>query len=129
MIWTKGTHQSAKFQTFDYSRGISSHLYFDRLLLLKLYKISAKKSIEELCLIALNSDAKFKEKLICCFKNDNVLTEKSTEELSFMTLKSDPKIEQNYFVVLKTTWEILQIFTRPLKSLKIGIFMGSFNPK
>ena len=47
MIWTKGTHQSAKFLTFDCSREISPNLYFDRLLLLKGYKVSAKKSIEE----------------------------------------------------------------------------------
>ena len=43
MIWTKGTHQSAKFQNFDCSCQISSNLYFDRLLLLKVYKVSAKK--------------------------------------------------------------------------------------
>ena len=43
MIWTKGTHQSAKFQTFDCSRQISPNLYFDRLLLLKVDKISVKK--------------------------------------------------------------------------------------
>ena len=28
MIWTKGTHQSAKFQTFDCSPEISPNLYF-----------------------------------------------------------------------------------------------------
>ena len=43
MIWTKGAHQRAKFQTFDCSRKISPNLYFDRLLLLKVYKILAKK--------------------------------------------------------------------------------------
>ena len=43
MIWTKGTHQSAKFQTFDCSKEISPNLYFDRLLWLKVYKTSAKK--------------------------------------------------------------------------------------
>ena len=42
-IWTKVTHQSAKFETLDSSYEISSNLYYDRLLLLKLYKISAKK--------------------------------------------------------------------------------------
>ena len=30
-------------------------------------------STEELCLIALDIDAKFEEKLICCFKNDKNL--------------------------------------------------------
>ena len=29
-----------------------------------------KKSIEELCLMALKTDAKFEGKLICAFKND-----------------------------------------------------------
>ena len=43
MIWTKGAHQSAKFQTFDWSIENSPNLYFDRLLSLKVYKISAKK--------------------------------------------------------------------------------------
>ena len=37
------TYQSTKFQTFDCSRKISLNLYFDRLLLLKVYKIPAKK--------------------------------------------------------------------------------------
>ena len=57
-----GTHWSAKFQTFDCSREISPNLYFHRLLLLGVYKISAKKSIEELCLMTLKNDAKFEEK-------------------------------------------------------------------
>ena len=41
IIWTKGAHQSAKFQTFDCTCKISPNLYFDRLL--KLYKILAEK--------------------------------------------------------------------------------------
>ena len=73
MIWTKGAHQTAKFQTFDCSRKISPNLYFGRLLLLKVYEISAKTSTEELCLMTLKSDTKFEEKLTCCFKNDKNL--------------------------------------------------------
>ena len=72
MIWTKGAHQSATFQTFDYSREISPHLYLDRLLLLKVYKFHLK-STEELCLVTLKSDVKFEEKPFCCFKNDKNL--------------------------------------------------------
>ena len=65
---------------------------------MSLYKISAKKKYRGVVSHkTLKSDAKFEEKLICCFKNDNVFTEKSTEELSFMTLKSDPKIEEKLF--------------------------------
>ena len=51
MIFTKGSHHGAKFETFDCSGEISPNLYFDRLLLLKVYKVSAKKSVEELCLM------------------------------------------------------------------------------
>ena len=43
MIFTKGAHQSDKFWTFDCLGEISPNLYFDRLLLLKVDKISAKK--------------------------------------------------------------------------------------
>ena len=43
MIWTNVVHQSAKFETFDCSREISPNLYFDRLLLLKVHKILAKR--------------------------------------------------------------------------------------
>ena len=68
MIWTKGIHQSAKFQVFECTREISPNLYFDRLLLLKVYKISAKKSMEDLCLMTLESDAKFDKKVDLLFQ-------------------------------------------------------------
>ena len=67
MIFTKGAHNSAKFQTFDCSGEISPNLYFDRLLLL------AKKSMEKLSLMIPKSGAKFEEKLIFRFKNDKNL--------------------------------------------------------
>ena len=72
MIWTKRTRQSEKFQTFDCSREISSNFYFIRLLLLKVYKISAKKYIR-FTSHDTKIDAKFEEKLIFCFKNDKHL--------------------------------------------------------
>ena len=43
MIFTTGAHPSAKFQTFGCSGKNSPNLYFDRLLLLKVCKTSAKK--------------------------------------------------------------------------------------
>ena len=43
MVFTKGAHQSAKRETFNCSGEISPNLYFDGLLLSKVYKISAKK--------------------------------------------------------------------------------------
>ena len=63
MIWTKETHQSAKFKTFDCSHEISPNLYFDSLLLFKAYTISAKKSMEDLRIVKLRTDAKFDMKL------------------------------------------------------------------
>ena len=43
------------------------NLPFNRLLLTKVYNVWAKKSIEELCLMALKIDAKFEGKLTCAF--------------------------------------------------------------
>ena len=42
IIFSRFFH-SAKFQTFDCSGEISTNLYFDRLFLLKVYKVSVKK--------------------------------------------------------------------------------------
>ena len=64
MIFTKGIHHSANFQTLDRLDEISPNFYFDRLLLLKVYKVSAKKSMEEICLMIPKSGANFEEKLI-----------------------------------------------------------------
>ena len=68
MISTKGAHHSAKFQTFDCSGEISSNLYFDRLLLLKVYKVSTKKIMEEICPMIPKSGVKFEEKHFFLFQ-------------------------------------------------------------
>ena len=53
------------------------NFYFDRLLLLEVYKDSTKNSMEEICPMISKSGAKFEkkkvEKLIFCFKNDKSL--------------------------------------------------------
>ena len=90
-IWflQKEPHHSAKFQTFDCSGEFSPNLYFDWLLLLKVYKVSAKTSMEEICLMIQKSGAKFEEKLIFCSKNDKNLvnfdpsTKKSKKRMHF----------------------------------------------
>ena len=101
----------------------------------------------------LKSDVKFKEKPVCCFKNDKNLvnfdpsTQKSQKFalwLSFLCKVYNvwPKkvqrscllfhwwfmenVKKNWLVVWKVAWEIWQILSRELKSLKIGTFMGSF---
>ena len=87
-IWTKEAHQSAKFQTFNCSRKMSPTLYFDRLLLCKLYKISAKM-LQRICLMTLKSDAKSEEKPIFYLKNDknfvnfDLRTQKSLKNFHF----------------------------------------------
>ena len=63
MIFTKGDHQSAKFQTFTCSGEILPNLYFE----FQLKKYGGVISHVQ------KSDAKFEEKTICCFKNDKNL--------------------------------------------------------
>ena len=148
MIWTKGTHQSANFQTFDCSREISPNLYFYRLHLLKVYKISAKKSIKELRLMKLKSDAKSEEKLFCCLKNDKNLVNFDLSTWNSQNFLFDwfllckvynvrPKkvqrsylswhwrvmqnLKKDWLLVWQMTWGIREIFTRALECLKIGI--------
>ena len=67
MIFTKGAHQSAKYQNFDCSGEILPNSYFDRLFLVNVRKVSAK-SMEELCFMVPKSGAKFEEKLIFLFQ-------------------------------------------------------------
>ena len=89
MIFKKVTHHSAKIQTFDCSSETSPIFYFDRLLLLRVDKVSTKKSIEEICLMIPKNGGKFVEKPIFCFKNDNNLmnfdpsTKKSKKNMHF----------------------------------------------
>ena len=54
-------------------------MHFNELLLTKAYNVWAKESSEELCLMPLKTDAKFKGQLTWAFKNDI----KNSEELSF----------------------------------------------
>ena len=46
-----------------------------------------------------------------------------------MTLKSDAKLEEKLTCGLKNDMRNMQVFTRAIESLKIGILMGSFNLK
>ena len=52
---------------FDPTTSKSQNLNFNELLLTKVYNVWAKKSTEELCLIALKIDVKFEDKLTCTF--------------------------------------------------------------
>ena len=106
--------------------------------------------------MTLNIDAKFEEKLIFCFKMTRIWWNltwalASLQNLHFHLLllckvfnvwpkniqrsylswhwRVMQNLKKNWLVVWKMTWGIWQIFTRALESLKIGILMGSFNPK
>ena len=46
MIFTNGADQSAKCQTFDCAGEISPNSYFDRVILLNVHKVSAKRMKE-----------------------------------------------------------------------------------
>ena len=148
MIWTKRAHQSAKFQTFDCSRQISPNFYFDRLLLLKVYKISAGKYrgvnshfIEEWIKIWTNINLlfqkwqKFGEH---CYENSkfakmcqvyNVWPKKVQRGYLLSHWSFIQNLKKNWLVVWKMTCGIWQILTRTLVSVKIGTLIGSFCSK
>ena len=46
-----------------------------------------------------------------------------------MTLKGDTNFKENQTSGLENDVRDMQIFTRVIESAKIGILMGSFNPK
>ena len=149
MVWTKGAHQSAKFQTFDCSREISPTLSFDRLLLLKVYKNQAKKvhsshvsllwrkifSISKMTRIwwilirALKSvkNLHFHWFLLC--KVFKVWPKKVQRSYLSWQWRVMQNLKKNWLVVWKMKLGIMHIFTRVLESLKIGSLMRSFSPK
>ena len=156
MIFAKEAHQSAKFQNFDCSGQISPNLYFDRLLLLKVYKISAKKvqrsyvswdwrvvqnskknwffvsKMTRIWLILIRTlkslkNLHFDWSLLC--KVYNVWPKKVQRSYISWHWRVMQNLKKNWLVVWKMTWGIWQIFIRTLESVKIGIFMGSFCPK
>ena len=146
MIWTKGAHQSAKFQTFDCSRKISLNLYFDiRFLMLKVYKILAKKvqrsyvlwpwrlmqnlkknwsAVSKTTRIWWNLNRAFESLknlhfhwfLLC--KVFNAWPKKVQSYVSWYW-RAMQNFKKNWLVVWKMTWGSWQIFTRTLKSVKI----------
>ena len=63
--------------------------------LLKVYKISANISIEELCLMILKSDTKFEEKLTCCFKNDKNLVN------FVLSIRNSQNFHSDWFLLCK----------------------------
>ena len=156
MIFTKGVHQSAKFRTFDCSGEIWPNLDVDRLLLLKVQKISTKKTkriyvvwywiVEQnlkenqlfvskmvriwwILIQAPKSlkDLHFDWFLLC--KVYNVWPKKVQRSCIAWLWRVMQNLRRNSLVVWKMTWGIWEIFIKTLESVKIGTFMGYFFPK
>ena len=71
MLSTKGASESTNLAKFHLSSIKSEILHLDGILLSNSYKVSSKKVYtEELFIMTLKSDTKFKEKLTCGFKYD-----------------------------------------------------------
>ena len=115
------------------------------------------KISEELCVMTLKDDAKFKEKLTCGlkdkvrnlvnfhgsgWKSENLLfdwillskayidlNEKNTEELCFMTLKNDAKFKENLTIGSKNNMRNLVDFHRIIQKSKNFPSMDYFCPK
>ena len=156
MIWTKRAHQSEKIQAFGCSGKISPNLYFERLVLLKLYEILAKKvqrgyaswpwrlmqnskknwsvvsNMRRIWWIVTWSLENFKNLHIHWFllcKVFNIWPKKVQKSRLSWHWKMMQNLKENWYVVWKMTWGIWQIFTRALESLKMWTLMRSFNPK
>ena len=71
MVLTKGDHQYTQFQIFDCSREMSPNLYSDKFLLLKRYRMPAKKVQRSYS----EGAAEFEVKPSCCFKNEKHLVD------------------------------------------------------
>ena len=156
MIWTKGAHQSARFQTSDCSHKISPNLYFDRLLLLKVYKSFAKKvqrsyvSLPWTMMQNLKKNWSVVSKMIRIWwvltgvlntlknlhfhwfllcKVFNVWPKKVERSYLSWHWTVMQSLKKSWLVVWKMTWGIWKIFTWAIESLKIGTLMGSLDPK
>ena len=154
MIWTKGGHQRAKFQTFDCSCEVSPNLYFDRLLLLKVYKISAKKIQRSYISRPWRVMQNSKKNWFVVSKMTRIrwiLTQalKSLKNLhfdwfvycevfnvwpkkvqrSYLSWQWRAKFEEQLTLWVEKMTGIWQIFTRALESVKIGTLSGSFCQK
>ena len=142
MIWTKGAHQRAKLQSFDCSRKVSPNLYFDRLLLLKVYKISAKKVQRSYVSWHWRVMQNLKKNWFDVSKMTRIwLTLTWALEIlkissligSFCAKYYDTdgwyKIWRKTYLWFGKWRGIWQIFTRAFESLKIRNLMGSFYPK
>ena len=140
----------------NFRLSVSPNLYLDRLLLFKVYKISAKK-VQRSCVSwhwrvmqnlkknwfvvskmrriswiltrALESlkSLHFDWFLLC--KIYNSWLKKMQRSCLTWHWRVMQNLKKDWHMICKTTWEIWKIFIRALESVKIGTLMGSFCPK
>ena len=151
MIFTKGAYHSAKFQSFDCSGEISPNLYFDRLPLLKVCKVSAKKiwrkyvswyqrmvrnlkknlffvskmtRIWRILIRAIKSlkNLHFNWSLLC--KIYNVWPYKVQRSYISWHWRAMQNLKKNWLVIWKMTWGIWQIFIRTTLKSQNWYFHG-----
>ena len=134
------------FANFHQSTWKCQNWNFDKILLSKVENVWTLNLQWSSCVMEMNNDIKIEEELTCRFKSGMNLSYKIWPE----HLKSLKKffnwllvtkiyivwhwrvmqvLKKDWPVVWKKTWEIWQIFTRALESVKIGTLMGSFCPK
>ena len=87
------------------------NLLLNGLLLTKVYNVSAKKSIEELCLMALIIDVKFEGKMTCAFKND---------------MRDLTNFHQSMFESLKIGTLMVTFYPKPSRKFMSLKFTGEF---
>ena len=136
MIWTKGAHQSAKFQTFVCSHKNPPNLYFDRLLKVKNFNEEVQRSYISWpgrLMQNLKKNWSVVSKITRIWWN---LTQalKSLQTLHFYLFLLwkvfnvwPKKVQRSY---LSWQWRVMQnlksLFTRAFENLKIWTLMGSF---
>ena len=88
------------------------NLHFNGLLLNKVYNVWAKKSIEELCLMALKIDAKFEGKLTCAFKNDmrNLVNFHRLKNSNFILESKMAELNQKFKTTRSTRYSVKTLF-------------------
>ena len=145
-IWFGQVWQCKNSETFDCSHEISPTLCFQRLVLLEVYKISAKKVQRSYILWHWRVMQNLKKnrfviliRALRSLKNLHFDWSLFAKYITFDLKKyrgiifHDTKVsfkiwKKNWLVAWKMTWGILKTFTRTFGSVKIGTMIGSFCP-
>ena len=107
MIWTKEAHNSAKFQTFDCSHDVSPNLYLDRILLLKVHKISPKKVQRSYVSKTLKGEEKFEHKIDLLFQKCQNL----------VNCDLSTRNSQNFYIDWFLLWKVYNVWPKEYRGV------------